>query len=118
VDPRQRVGRIRGADGVADLDRIDACDHCEVARERVVEFDAGEATRAEQLGNPEGLGHARLRHPRHHRATFEPTARDPPDHESTDEVVIVERHGVELQRTVDIDVRRGRVLDDRFEQRP
>ena len=53
----------------------------------------------------------------HRRPALEAPPFDPADHEPADELVVVERHGLELQRPVDVDLRRRRVLDDGLEQR-
>ena len=57
-DPRERIGLARLADGVADVDRIDARHDHDIARTRLVDLDALDAARSEQLGDPKGVGRA------------------------------------------------------------
>ena len=76
------------------------------------------AARPQQLGHAKGLRLTGFEETGHHRPALEATPFHTADHEPAHELVVVEGHGLELQRPVDIDLRRRRVLDDGFQQRP
>lgn len=117
ANPRQRLEDIRGADGVADLDRVHAGDDREVAGDGAFELDAPQRPRSQQLGHAKGLRLTGFEETGHRRPALEATPFHTADHEPAHELVVVEGHGLELQRPVDIDLRRRRVLDNGFQQR-
>ncbi len=107
----------RVADGVAEVDRVDAGDHDEVARQRLLDLAAVEAVGAEELGDAERLRRARLGDAHHRGAAAQAAALDAADHQAADEVVVVERGGLELERALGVHDGRRHELEDRVEQR-
>jgi hypothetical protein len=117
VDARQRLLHVGIADRVADLDRVDAREHAELARADLVELDALEPARAEQLGDAEALGGTVLADAHHGCAAHQPPARHAPDDQPPEIVVVVERDRLELERAVEIDRRRAHAAHHRFQER-
>ena len=80
--------------------------------------DPPQPARAEELGHAEGLELAVRADAGDRRAAHEPAAGHAPDHQPSDVVVPAERHGLELERRLEVHVRGRRTLENRLEQRP
>ena len=117
MDARERLQALRVAERVADLDALEPGEDHDVAGLRGVELDPLETARAEEFGHAEALGCPARAEPHGGGAAADPAAGDAPDHQPAHEVVPAERAGLELERALDVDPRRRRVLEDRLEQR-
>ena len=112
-------GALGVADRVADLDRVDAGDHRDARPRRASSSSTRSRPRVpNSLVTRKRSAAPALGHAHHGRAAHEPPARDAPDHEAADEVVVAERHRLELERPLEVDRGRRRLLEDRLEQRP
>ncbi len=114
---RQRLNRVRIADGIGDLQPIDAGEGNNVAGFRHVQFDSLEPVEGENLQHAAAPQRAIGAGNRHLRVAQQAAAADPRDADDADVARIVERADLHLQRAIGIDLGGRYVAHDGIEQR-
>src|ERR1700761_5003376 len=114
---RQWLDGRRVAERIRDLGLGDGGESNDVAGAGGFNFDPRQPVEAQNLRDLFGTLLAFARDDRHRHATLNGATLDAADADGSDVARVVEQRDLQLQRTVDVDVRRRAVLDDGLEQR-